>query len=113
MKTLRAPGGCPWDRKQTHQTLRPYLLEETYEALDAIDRGDLDALPGELGDVLFQVVFHAEIAAGRGTFDIADVLDGVSAKLIRRHPHVFTPAGRPLSNAGRKARTARTPTAVR
>ena len=105
MTALRAPGGCPWDRKQTHASLRPYLLEETYEALDALDRGDLDALAGELGDVLFQVVFHAEVARGEGRFDVTDVIDRVSAKLIRRHPHVFTASGRPLPKRARWLRT--------
>jgi ATP diphosphatase len=109
MAVLRSPHGCPWDRQQTHQSLRPYLLEEAYEVLDAIDRGDLDELRGELGDVLFQVVFHAEVAEGDRRFDIADVVEDVSAKLVRRHPHVFTPAGRPLP---RRARRRRTPGAV-
>ncbi len=83
---------CPWDAKQTHQTLRPYLLEETYETLDALDSGDYDALRDELGDVLLQVYFHASVASERtdGTgFDIDDVARGIAAKLIRRHPHVF------------------------
>jgi len=113
MATLRSDRGCPWDRKQTHASLRPFLLEETYEALEALDRGDLDALPGELGDVLFQCVFHAQIAAETGRFDMADALDAITAKLIRRHPHVFTPAGRPLPPASRARKgTARTPSAV-
>src|SRR6186997_3724946 len=77
MAALRSPHGCPWDRKQTHASLRPYLLEETYEALDAIDRGDLAALAGELGDVLFQCVFHAQIAAEAGRFDLADAIDAI------------------------------------
>ena len=113
MATLRSERGCPWDRTQTHDSLRPFLLEETYEALDALDRGDLDALPGELGDVLFQCVFHAQIAAEAGRFEMADALDAIVAKLIRRHPHVFTPAGRPLPPS-RKARTGAvsTPSAV-
>src|SRR5688572_13550898 len=113
MATLRSPHGCPWDRKQTHASLRPFLLEETYEALDALDRGDLKALPGELGDVLFQCVFHAQIAAEAGAFDMADALTGITAKLIRRHPHVFTASGRPIPR--RKAastRHPRTPAAV-
>src|SRR5438105_5002966 len=76
--TLRSPGGCPWDRAQTHQTLRSHLVEETYEVLDAIDRGALEKLPGELGDVLFQCVFHAQIAAEAGRFDLADVVDAIS-----------------------------------
>jgi tetrapyrrole methylase family protein/MazG family protein/ATP diphosphatase len=99
MDTLRSPGGCPWDREQTHASLRPFLLEETYEALEALDREDFDVLPGELGDVLFQCVFHAQIAAEAGRFDLADAIDAICAKLIRRHPHVFTPAGR--RSAGR------------
>src|SRR6187549_1002429 len=112
MATLRSPHGCPWDRKQTHASLRPFLLEETYEALDAIDRGDLAALAGELGDVLFQCVFHAQIAAEAGRFDLADAIDAIAAKLIRRHPHVFTPAGRPLPRGARRRGKVRTPTAV-
>lgn len=112
MATLRGPHGCPWDRKQTHETLRPFLLEETYEALDAIDRRDFADLPGELGDVMFQIVFHAEVAAGHGRFDIADVLESISRKLIRRHPHVFTASGRTLSKAARARREERTPGVV-
>ena len=104
MATLRSRHGCPWDRKQTHASLRSFLLEETYEALEVLDRGDIDALPGELGDVLFQVVFHAQIAAEAGRFEMADALRAITAKLIRRHPHVFTAAGRPLPR-GRQVRT--------
>lgn len=89
MTRLRAPGGCPWDREQSRESLRPYLIEEAYEALEAIDRGDIEALKDELGDLLLQVVFHAEIASERGEFDVADVCDGVREKLQRRHPHVF------------------------
>lgn len=99
METLRSPAGCPWDRKQTHESLRPFLLEEAYEAVDAIDRGDLDALPGELGDVLFQCVFHAQLASERGAFDLADAIEAIVQKLIRRHPHVFSPSGRPLTRS--------------
>lgn len=83
---------CPWDAKQTHASLAPYLLEETYEALDSLDRGDLAELRGELGDVLLQVVFHARVASERTDetgFDIDDVARGIAEKLIRRHPHVF------------------------
>jgi MazG family protein len=112
MAVLRSPDGCPWDRQQTHATLRTYLLEETYEALDAIDRGDMAALCDELGDVLLQVVFHAELAAGAGAFTIQDVVDAIVRKLIRRHPHVFTPAGRRLTPAARRRRAASTPDAV-
>lgn len=97
---LRAPGGCPWDRAQTHQTLRPYLIEEAYELLDVIDRiakdSDLKRDPElradfreELGDVLLQVVLHAEMAAQAGAFDIFDVAEALNEKLVRRHPHVF------------------------
>src|SRR5215471_8035221 len=111
MATLRSPRGCPWDREQTPATLRPFLLEETYEALEAIDRGDFDDLRGELGDVVFQCVFQAQIAAEAGRFDIADVLNAITAKLIRRHPHVFTPEGRALSAARRRGRV-KTPDAV-
>ena len=112
MSTLRSPAGCPWDREQTPETLRPFLLEETYEALDAIDRGDLDGLRGELGDVLFQCVFQSQIAFEAGRFEIADAIDAVTAKLVRRHPHVFTPSGRPLGRGGRRQRKARTSKAV-
>jgi len=89
MAKLRAPGGCPWDREQTHATLRPYLLEEAYEVLDAIERGDPDALRDELGDLLLQVVFHAELAREAGTFTVGDVATAIADKLVRRHPHVF------------------------
>jgi MazG family protein len=89
MARLRAPGGCPWDREQTHQSLRPYVLEEAYEVLDAIDRGDPAALRDELGDLLLQVVFHAELAREAGVFTIADVASAIADKLERRHPHVF------------------------
>lgn len=89
MHRLRGPGGCPWDREQSHQSLARHLLEETHEALEAIDAGDLDRLREELGDVLLQIVFHAELAAEEIAFDIDDVARGITAKLIRRHPHVF------------------------
>ena len=89
MKRLLAPDGCPWDREQTHKTLKPYFLEEVYEALDAIDAGDDIHLAEELGDVLLQIVFHAAIAEGEGRFGIEDVVNGVTEKLKRRHPHVF------------------------
>lgn len=112
MAALRSPAGCPWDRKQTASSLRPFLLEETYEALDAIDQRDLAALRGELGDVLFQCVFQAQIAAEAGRFDIADSVQAIVNKLIRRHPHVFTPSGRPLPRKRRRTAAVRTPTAV-
>jgi tetrapyrrole methylase family protein/MazG family protein len=87
---LRAPEGCPWDREQTHQTLRPHLLEEAYEVLSALDADDPDALREELGDLLLQVVLHAQIASEYGEFTMSDVLGGIHAKLVHRHPHVFT-----------------------
>jgi tetrapyrrole methylase family protein/MazG family protein len=86
---LRAPGGCPWDREQTHESLRPYLLEETYELLEAIDSGDAAKMMEELGDVLLQVAMHAEIAAQDSRFDAAQVSEAVAAKMVARHPHVF------------------------
>jgi len=86
---LRAPNGCPWDREQTHDTLRPYLIEETYEVLDALDSGDAAHIAEELGDLLLQVVFHAQLGAEAGRFDIADVIEHVHTKMVRRHPHVF------------------------
>jgi nucleoside triphosphate diphosphatase len=89
MARLRGPGGCPWDREQTPATLRPYLVEETYEVLDAIDSGDAAALRDELGDLLLQIVFHAQLAAEAGRFTAADVARAIAAKLVRRHPHVF------------------------
>lgn len=89
IEKLRAPGGCPWDREQTHQSLKKHLIEEAYEAADAIDEGDSDAIADELGDVLLQIVMHAQIGKEEGTFDINDVTDIVSRKMIDRHPHVF------------------------
>jgi MazG family protein len=86
---LRGDGGCPWDRAQTEASMRPYVLEETYEVLDAIDRGDDTELRNELGDVLFQVVLLAQMATERGAFTLEDVVAGISEKMIRRHPHVF------------------------
>ncbi len=89
MEKLRAPDGCPWDREQTHRSIRKCFIEETYEALEAIDTDDTELLREELGDVLFQVVFHSELEKEKGTFDFSDVVDGVSRKMILRHPHVF------------------------
>jgi tetrapyrrole methylase family protein / MazG family protein len=86
---LRAPEGCPWDRKQTHESLRPYLIEEAYEVLETIDAGDWDALAGELGDLMLQIVLHTQIATEYGEFYMADVIDHVNRKMIRRHPHVW------------------------
>jgi len=89
MRTLRGPEGCPWDREQTHETLKRHLLEESYEAIDAIDKKDSAALCDELGDVLLQVVFHAQLAEEAGTFTMEDVIRGISKKMLHRHPHVF------------------------
>ncbi len=89
MERLRAPGGCPWDREQTFDSIKPYTLEETYEVLEAIDNRDWPELAGELGDLLLQVLFYAEMAKEQGSFSIDDVLDRLSSKLIHRHPHVF------------------------
>lgn len=113
MATLRGPGGCAWDRKQTHTSLRGYLLEETYETLEAIDRDDVDALRGELGDVLLQCIFHAQLAAETRRFDIEDVVTAIADKLIRRHPHVFAPDGRTLSARERARAATSTPEAVK
>lgn len=91
MDQLRSPGGCPWDAEQTHESLARYLLEETYEALEAMDQGDLVSLREELGDLLLQVVFHARIAQeSEPTFSLDAIAQGVVDKLVRRHPHVFT-----------------------
>ena len=87
--TLRGPDGCPWDRVQTHQSLRPFLLEEASEALEALDDGDPERLCEELGDLLLEVLLHVQIAEEEGEFGLADVVQGVSDKLVRRHPHVF------------------------
>jgi nucleoside triphosphate diphosphatase len=89
MERLRAPGGCPWDREQTFDSIKPYTLEETYEVLEAIDNRDWNELPGELGDLLLQVLFYSEMAKEQGTFSIDDVLERLSDKLVNRHPHVF------------------------
>jgi tetrapyrrole methylase family protein/MazG family protein len=86
---LRAPDGCPWDREQTHQTLRPHLLEEAYETLTAIDSGEAASLREELGDLLLQIVLNAQIAAENGDFTMGDVLEGINCKIVNRHPHVF------------------------
>ena len=89
MERLRAENGCPWDRKQTHESLKPYLIEEAYEVISAIDSGNDDELKEELGDLLLQIVFHAQIAKEEDRFDIDDVAKTIVEKLIRRHPHVF------------------------
>ena len=112
MAILRSPAGCPWDREQTRASLRPFLLEETYEALDAIDRDDTDELVEELGDVLFQCVFQGQVASEAKEFDITDAIDSISQKLIRRHPHVFTKSGAPLPKRSRRRTGLKKPAAV-
>jgi MazG family protein len=92
MRTLRAPGGCPWDREQTHASLRPFVLEETYEVLEAIETGDTEELREELGDYLYEAVFLAQISEEAGAFSIGDAIDVIRQKLVRRHPHVFAKA---------------------
>ena len=94
MRTLRSEHGCAWDKQQTLQTLRPFVLEETYELLDALDRGDHDALKHELGDFLFEAVFLAQICDEEGRFSIADSIQSIAEKLIRRHPHIFDADGK-------------------
>src|SRR5579859_6568243 len=86
---LRAPNGCPWDHEQTHMTLRTYLIEEAYEVLEALESGDDSKFAEELGDLLLQVIFHADIAWDEGRFDVADVIQGIHDKMVRKHPHVF------------------------
>src|SRR3981189_3263958 len=89
MSRLRAPGGCPWDREQSFDTIKPYTLEETYEVLEAIDNRDWPELTGELGDLLLQVLFYSQMAREEGHFSIDDVLDRLANKIVDRHPHVF------------------------
>ena len=89
VETLLAPGGCPWDREQTHSTLRKYLLEETYELIEAVDADDPKAMTEELGDLLVHVLFHAEMAKAAGEFELGDIVHSAAAKMIGRHPHVF------------------------
>src|SRR5262245_44736047 len=97
MARLRGEGGCPWDREQTRESLKPYLIEEAYEVVQAIDERDVDHLIEELGDLLFQVVFHCQVASEAGEFTMAEVLERLVDKMTRRHPHVF--GDRPVSNA--------------
>jgi tetrapyrrole methylase family protein/MazG family protein len=92
MAALRSENGCPWDKEQTRESLKPFLLEETYEVLEALDAGNAENLKEELGDLLFQIIFHCRLASERGEFDIDDVIDGISSKMISRHPHVFADA---------------------
>jgi MazG family protein len=100
MARLRGPDGCPWDREQTIESLRGFVLEETYEVLDAIDRGDHDALRGEIGDLLFEGVFLAQVEADAGRFSVADCLRSISQKLVRRHPHIFERSKSQIRTAG-------------
>ena len=101
IRKLRAPDGCPWDRAQTHASLRPYVLEEAHEVIAAIDQNDPTALSDELGDLLLQVLLHSQIASESGQFTIEDVIDGLARKLIRRHPHVFADAPRDIDSVRR------------
>lgn len=89
IKVLRSEKGCAWDRKQTHESLMPHLLEESYELVDAIKKKDAPNMKEELGDILLQVLMHAEIASEKGEFTMADIVDGIATKLVYRHPHVF------------------------
>ena len=99
VKTLRSPDGCPWDRKQTHSSLVPYVLEETWEVIDEIENARLDdSLKKELGDLLLQIVLHAEIASEEGRFTMDDVVDAISEKMVHRHPHVFKSSGNELTD---------------
>ena len=98
MTRLRGEGGCPWDREQTHVSLKPYLIEEAYEVLEAIESGEAIPLCEELGDLLFQILFHAQIAREKNLFDVEDVLKAVAEKMVRRHPHVFSQETNRLEN---------------
>jgi len=89
MATLRGPGGCPWDKEQTHESLKPYAVEEAYELVEAVDGGENGEIREELGDLLLQIIFHSQIADETGKFDFDDVVRGINEKLLRRHPHVF------------------------
>jgi MazG family protein len=102
MHRLRGPGGCPWDREQTHDSIKPYLIEEAYEVVEAIDARDDSELCGELGDLLLQIVFHAEMAGEQGRFSVTDVIRAITEKMVRRHPHVF--ADTRVSGAGEVVR---------
>ncbi len=102
MSRLRSKKGCPWDKRQNHKSLRPYLLEEAYETLEAIETGDSDHLREELGDLFLQVVFHAQIAKENGNFSLQDVAKAIGDKLVRRHPHVFGKSSRRIDQINRK-----------
>ena len=113
MRTLRSDHGCAWDRQQTLKTLRPFVLEETYELLDALDRGDHDAMRHELGDFLFEAVFLAQICEEEGRFSIGDSIASICEKLIRRHPHIFEPDGVPIAASSEVGQTSLTPRQVK
>jgi MazG family protein len=113
MRTLRSEHGCAWDRQQTLKTLRPFVLQETYELLDALDRGDHDALKHELGDFLFEAVFLAQICEEDGRFSIADSITSIAEKLIRRHPHVFDERGLPTVASAEVGKASLTPKQVK
>ncbi len=102
MEKLRGPGGCPWDRRQTHKSLKPYLLEEAHETLEAIDSGDAEHLREELGDLLLQVVFHSQLAKEKRKFNLQQVAKTIGDKLVRRHPHVFGKSSRKIVDINRK-----------
>ncbi len=102
MTRLRSKNGCPWDKRQTHKSLKPYLLEEAHETLEAIDSGKPELLREELGDLLLQVVFHAQLAKERGRFNLQDVAQTIGDKLVRRHPHVFGKSSRRIADINRK-----------
>ena len=113
MRTLRSEQGCAWDRQQTVRTLRPFVLQETYELLDALDRGDHDAVKHELGDFLFEAVFLAQICEEEGRFSIADSVASICEKLIRRHPHIFDPDGLPTVTPAEAGKASLTPRQVK
>ena len=113
MRTLRSPRGCAWDRQQTLKTLRPFVLQETYELLDALDRDDYAALEHELGDFLFEAVFLAQICEEEGRFSIADSIKSIADKLVRRHPHVFDPHGSPTVASAQVGKASLTPKEVK
>ena len=98
LESLLSPGGCEWDRKQTHESLVPYLLEETHEVIEAIEKGDMDSLKEELGDLMLHLLFQAKLAESEGHFNISDSLKDISSKLIRRHPHVFNNGKQPTDD---------------
>jgi MazG family protein len=102
MEKLRGPGGCPWDRRQTHKSLKPYLLEEAHETLEAIDSGDAEHLREELGDLLLQVVFHSQLAKEKNKFNLQQVAKTIGDKLVRRHPHVFGKSSRKIVDINRR-----------